>query len=60
MNTELFTQLSESSRMYIPIYPDRGGKKDLRIKTGLRPLLSPTISSGLEQYRESKQISMPL
>lgn len=34
MNTELFTQLSVSAGMYIPLYPDRGGKQDLRNEDG--------------------------
>ena len=34
MNAEMFNQLSEGSGMYIPLYPDRGGKQDLRNEYG--------------------------
>lgn len=53
MNTELFAQLSESAGMYIPLYPDRGGKQDLRNKDG-----SPA-SSFLHYFKRSGTVSSP-
>ena len=34
MNAALFEQLSATSGMYIPLYPDRGSKQDLRNENG--------------------------
>jgi N-acetylglucosamine-6-sulfatase len=55
MNGELFEVLSSSAGMYIPLYPDRGGKQDQRNENGSSEASFPSYLKSNPAEKENNQ-----